>query len=91
MDFNESCSFAIDVSSGSIELTLKNVSLPSGSLLLSRGVLLTVGVHPLQSRVVYFNKHKTNVYLRLAKNFTGTYGGVKLAYRRISKGKNFGL
>ena len=76
LDFNDSCSFVIDVDSGSIELTLENVSMPSGSIIAFRLIFLRVGVHPLQSKAAYVKDHKTIVFLRLPKIFTGTFVGI---------------
>ncbi len=88
LSFNNTCLFYIDVDSGKIELTFTNVSLPDGSKIAFDGMFLTVGVHPVQSRVAYVHRHKTFVFVVFATNFTGAYGGVKLLYRRIPDGKS---
>ena len=62
--------------------------MPNGSIIAFRLIFLRVGVHPLQSKAAYVKDHKTIVFLRLPKNFTGTFGGIKLVYRKIPKGKN---
>ena len=87
LGFQRSCKPAIDVGSGSIELTFVNVSLPDGAFIIYDLKILNVGVHDVQSKVIFIAKKKVEVDFRLPQNFNGTYGGVRMLYRRISKGK----
>ena len=89
LDFNNSCAFYIDVGSGKIELTFENVSLPEGSII-SVQLLNTfkVGTHRIQSRVVYVQRHRMIMVVRLPTNITGTYGGVRLLFKRIPEGRD---
>ena len=86
LDFSKSCFCNIDVGGGKIEVTIETVSLPDGSRVGIHGIVFTVGVHFLQTRVVYVPSDRAPVFVFVGSNtnLTDAYGGVKLLYRRIS-------
>ena len=86
LGFNNSCFCKIDVGGGKIEVTIETVSLPDGSRLGIHGIVFTVGVQFLKTKVVYVPSDKTSVFVFVGSNTNqaDAYGGVKLLYRRIS-------
>ena len=75
---------------GRIKWSLKNVSLPKGSVVGVDGLIFTVGDQELESKVLY-SRSSSSWVLVFIKSYNASiarkYKGVRVLYEKISNGK----